>query len=87
MNNKPWKLFKPNKLKGLFSFWFLGGLHTLVIRERSSGSVVSDMALYYAQYRHTEVIQRTSIIKNICKPYEKIIVKKNYDLKGKNYYL
>ena len=64
-NNKPWTLFKPNKLKGLLSFWFLGGLHTLVIRERSPGSVVSDMTLYYAQYRHTEDMQRTSVIKNI----------------------
>ena len=52
----PGKLFKPRKPKGwsvsevskLFS-----GLHTLVIREYNSGSVVSDMTLYYAQYNHT----------------------------------
>ena len=30
-------------------------LHTLVIREHSSGSVVSSMALYYAQYKHTKL--------------------------------
>ena len=29
-------------------------IYTLVIREHRSGSVVSDMALYYAQYKHTK---------------------------------
>ena len=33
---------------------FLAGLHTLVIRENSSGSVVFDIALHYAQYKHTK---------------------------------
>ena len=32
---------------------YLGGLHTLVIREQSSESVVFDMSLYYAQYKCT----------------------------------
>ena len=31
---------------------FLSGLHTLLIRENSSGSVVFDIALYCAQYKH-----------------------------------
>ena len=32
----------------------MGGLHTLVIREDSSGSVASDMALHCIQYKHTK---------------------------------
>ena len=32
----------------------LEGLHTLVIREHSSGSVASDMALCHAEYKHTK---------------------------------
>ena len=58
---KPWKLFKPKEHKGLHNFWevkILGGgggagLHTVIIREHNSGSVLLDMALYYAQYKHT----------------------------------
>ena len=50
-NNKPMETVQ-TKRKELLNFWegkFLGGLHTLDIREHSSGSVVSDMALYYTQ--------------------------------------
>ena len=32
----------------------LGGLHTLVIKEHSSRSVVSDMNLNYKQYKNTK---------------------------------
>ena len=31
-----------------------GGLLTLVIREHSPGSVVSQMALYYSQFKHAK---------------------------------
>ena len=34
---------------------FLGGSHTLVMRGDSLGSVMSDMALYYTQYKHTKL--------------------------------
>ena len=53
----PWKLINPKKPKILLRSWkvkTLGGLHSLVVREHSSGSVKSDMTLYYAQYKHTK---------------------------------
>ena len=48
-------------LQTIFMPNFLGGLHMLVIREHSSGSVVSGMALYYAQYKHTKFKWRSCL--------------------------
>ena len=47
-----WKLFKPNKTEGLVIFWevkMFGWFTRMVIREHSSGSACSYMALYYTQ--------------------------------------
>ena len=54
-----WKLFKPNKPKGLFSFLkveIFGWFTHIVIKEHSSGLVMSGMALYHAQYKHTKFV-------------------------------
>ena len=39
----------------------MGGLHTLVIREHSSGSVASDMALHCIQYKHTKFEKKSCL--------------------------
>ena len=51
-----WKFLKPNKSKGLLSFWEVKilGWFTNTGYEKTQKSVVSDMALYYAQYKHTK---------------------------------
>ena len=46
-NNKPMETIQTYSVSG--DLKFLGGLHTLAIREHSSGSVGSNMVLYYTE--------------------------------------
>ena len=39
----------------------MGSLYALIMKEHSSESVVSDMTLYYAQYKHTQFGQRSCL--------------------------
>ena len=39
----------------------MGSLHALIMKEHSSESVVSDMTLYYAQYKHTQFGRRSCL--------------------------
>ena len=58
----PWKIFELNKPKGCSTSGkskLLSDLHIWVIKEYSSRAVVSDMDLYYEQYKHileTEIL-------------------------------